>query len=97
MASPVVDQAIQVMTNAGTVDDAAIIFINAVPAMVQAAVDAALNNGATASQLQPVSDLAVTLQAKSDAVTAALTANTPTPPPTPVALAKLKATAAKIK
>lgn len=66
------DQIIAEMTAAETVDDAAIAFIQGVPAMIQAAVDAALQNGATEAQLQPVADLGVAMQAKTDALTAAL-------------------------
>lgn len=79
MASPVIDAVISEMTNATTVEDSAIAFINGVPGMIAAAVAAALENGATAEQLQPVADLGTALQAKSDALQAALTANTPTP------------------
>jgi len=65
------------ITNATTVEDSAVAFINGVPGLVQAAVDAALANGATAAQLQPVTDLGAQLQAKSDALQAAIVANTP--------------------
>ncbi len=70
---PIIDD----MTEADTVMDAAIIFIQGVPSLIQAAVDAALANGATAEQLQPVSDLAAVTKAKADALQAAL--NPPLP------------------
>ncbi len=65
---PVIDE----MTAAETAEDAAVVFIQGVPALVQAAVDAALANGATAEQLQPVTDLGAQLQVKTDALVAAL-------------------------
>jgi len=83
---PVIDE----MTAADTVMDAASVFIGSVPGLIKTAVDAAIQGGATAAELQPVTDLGVTLKAKSDALAAALAANTPTPPPTPAQLAKAK-------
>ncbi len=71
---PIIDE----MTAAETEEQAAIVFIQGVPALVQAAVDAALANGATEAQLQPVRDLGVQLQAQTDALAAALA---PPPPP----------------
>lgn len=57
------------------VDDSAIAFVNGFAAAVAAAVQAAIANGATAEQLQPVSDLGTAAKAKSDALAAALAAN----------------------
>jgi len=62
---------------ATTVEDSATTFINGVPGLIASAVAAAVVNGATPEQLQPLTDLGTALQAKSDALTAALTANTP--------------------
>lgn len=73
---PVIDE----MTKADTVIDGAIIYIKAQPGLTQAAVDAALANGATAAQLQPVLDLVAVQKAKVQEMADALTANTPTPP-----------------
>jgi len=64
------------ITNATTVEDGAITFINGVPGLIADAVAKALANGATADELKPVSDLGTELQAKSDALQAAITANT---------------------
>jgi hypothetical protein len=72
---PIIDD----MTEADTVMDAAVIFIEGVPGLIQAAVDASLQNGATAAQLQPVSDLAAVTKTKADALQAALQP----PPPGP--------------
>lgn len=76
MASPVIDQVIQQMTAATTIEDGAIAFINGVPGMIQEAVAKAIENGATAEQLQPVSDIGAQLEAKSNALQEALNANT---------------------
>lgn len=75
--TPVINE----MTEDETVMDGATTFINSVPGLMQAAVSAAVSNGATADQLQPVSDLATALAAKRAALLAALTANTPAPAP----------------
>lgn len=72
MASPVIQQVIDQMTNAETVEDAAIVYIQGVPGLIAAAVQQALDNGATAEQLVPVSNLGNDLKAKSDALQAAL-------------------------
>ncbi len=56
------------------VEESAITFINGVAARIQAAVDAALANGATEAQLAPVSAEVDALQAKSQALADALAA-----------------------
>ena len=90
MANPIVDAAIAQMTSTDTVLDSAIVYVNAVPKAIQAAVDAALAGGATAADLKPVSDLVTVMQGKSDALVAAIAANTPSPPPTPLQLQNAK-------
>lgn len=72
---PVIDE----ITAANTVIDSAIAYVDSVPTLITAAVAEALAGGASAAQLQPVTDLAASLKAKSDALKDALTANTPTP------------------
>lgn len=57
------------------VDQSAIEFINGVAARIQAAVDQALANGATAEQLQPVQDIVTEAKDKSDALAAAIANN----------------------
>jgi hypothetical protein len=57
------------------VDESAIAFIGGIAAKIQAAVDKALENGATAEQLQPVTDVADAAKAKSDELAAAIAAN----------------------
>lgn len=79
MANAVIDQTIQTVTEADTVIDGAVVFINSVPTLIQNAVSQALSNGATAAELQPLTQLSTDLKSKSDALKAALLANTPTP------------------
>lgn len=73
----------QVTATQGVLDSATV-FINGVPGLIQAAVDKAIAGGATAAQLAPLSQLASDMKAKSDALTAAIAANSPAPtPPAP--------------
>jgi len=65
------------ITKTGTVVDSAVVFINGVPGLIADAVAKAVANGATEAELKPVRDLGDQLKAKSDALAAALTANTP--------------------
>ncbi len=76
------------MTASKSVMDGATVFVGTVPGLVQAAADAAIANGATADQLKPVTDLGDQLKASSDALAAALAANTPQGPPTQAQLKK---------
>jgi hypothetical protein len=64
------------ITEADTVIDSAVVFINGVPGLIAAAVAQALQNGATAAELKPVTDLGDTLKAKAQALKDALAANT---------------------
>ncbi len=61
-----------------TVIDSAVVFINGVPGLVKAAVDAERAGNKAAADAM-VADVT----AKTAAITAAMTANTPTPPVTP--------------
>jgi hypothetical protein len=67
---------------ATTVLEGATAYVRSVPGMIRDAVAAAIADGATAGQVQVVSDLANALEAKADAFTAALSEGT-TPTPTP--------------
>ena len=60
--------------------DSAIVFINGVPGLISAAVATAQAAGATADQLQALTDLSTKLEAETPALSAALTANTPAAP-----------------
>jgi hypothetical protein len=57
------------------VDASAVVFINGFAARLQAAVDAAIANGATAEELKPVTDEVAGMTAASDALAAALATN----------------------
>ncbi len=65
------------VTKATTVETSAQALIEGFAARLQSAVDAAVANGATAEQLAPVSELSVALDTESDALAAAVQANTP--------------------
>jgi len=66
---------IQTVKDTEGVVDSATALINSFATRIQAAVDAAIGNGATAEQLQPVTDEVTALKAKSDALAAAVAAN----------------------
>ncbi len=77
MASQVLaDLAAQVKANTDA-EDAAVIVLNGIAARIEAAVQAAIANGATAAELAPVSDEVASLKKSSDALSAAIVANTP--------------------
>lgn len=57
--------------------DSAVALINGFAARVQAAVDAALDNGATAAELAPVQAEVDALKASAESLGAAVAANTP--------------------
>jgi len=61
---------------AETVEASAVTLINGTAARIQAAVDQALANGATAEELAPVQAEADALSASADALAAAVQANT---------------------
>lgn len=65
------------VTKATTVEKSAQTLIEGIAQRIADAVAAALANGATAEQLQPVADLGTALDAESDALQTAITANTP--------------------
>jgi len=65
------------VTAVTSVDASALAFVQGVPALIAAAVAAAGANGATAAELQPLTDLGNALKAQSDQLAAAITANTP--------------------
>lgn len=76
MANPTLASLEAAVTKAVTVEQSAITLINGIAARIQAAVDAALANGATAEELAPVQAEADTLSAQSDALATAVAANT---------------------
>lgn len=64
------------VTKATTVEKSAQTLIEGIKARIDAAVAAAIAGGATAEQLQPLTDLGTSLDTESDALAAAVQANT---------------------
>jgi hypothetical protein len=83
MSSPILTDLANEVTSITGVVDSAIALINGFAARMQAAVDAALLNGATAAELAPVQAEVDSLKASDAALAAAVAANTPTPPAPP--------------
>jgi len=77
MASPILDKLTTEVANATTVMASAELLIEGIASRIQLAVDAALENGATAAELAPVQAEADALQAASSALSEAVIANTP--------------------
>jgi hypothetical protein len=77
MANVTLDALAAQVKAATDAEDSATLLINGFAARVQAAVDAAIANGATAAELAPVQDEVNALKASSDALAAAVVANTP--------------------
>jgi hypothetical protein len=75
MPSPTLDALAASVTKISGAADSAVALINGIAARVQAAVDAALANGATAAELAPVQAEADALSAKADDLAAAVAAN----------------------
>lgn len=71
------------VANLTTVDQSAITLIQGIGAQIQAAVDAALAQGATPAQLQSLTDLKSAIDAQDDALASAVSAATPAAPPAP--------------
>ena len=71
MAAVLDDLAAQVNATVGVIDSA-VALLTGIGARIEAAVAAALANGATAEQLAPVADEVAALKAKTDALAAAV-------------------------
>ena len=82
MANPTLDALAAQVSSTNTVIGSATTLINGIAARIQAAVDAAVAGGASAADLAPVTDEVTALKAASDALAAAVQANTPAAPPT---------------
>lgn len=72
MSSQTVTDIVTAADNAETVMDGAVVALNGVAARIQAAVDAALANGATAEELAPVQTEVDELNAKSQELATAI-------------------------
>lgn len=79
---PILDALTAEVTDAITVMDGATVLVNGFTARVQAAVDAALANGATAEQLAPIQTEIDAMKVSAAALAAAVAA-VPPPPITP--------------
>jgi hypothetical protein len=75
MANKILDDLTTSVTKIEGAADSAIAFIQGVPALIQAAVDKAIGLGATEAQLAPFAQLSTDLNAKADAIGAAIAAN----------------------
>ena len=75
MAKVLDDLAAQVQLNTDA-EASAVVVLNGIAARIEAAVQAALANGATEAELAPVADEVAALKASSDALSAAIAANT---------------------
>jgi hypothetical protein len=80
--NPDLQEVIDDVTEATTIAESTLTFVNGVPALIDAAVKAAVGLGATAAELAPVAQLGKDLKAKSEAIQAAILANTPAAPTT---------------
>jgi C4-type Zn-finger protein len=74
MPSPILDQLTAQVTETTGVEQSAITLIEGIQARIDAAVQQALDNGATAEQLQPISDLSTAMEAQTQALAAAIQA-----------------------
>jgi len=81
MPSPILADLDAKVTKATTVMASATALIRGIAARIQAAVQAALANGATAEELAPVQAEADALSASADDLAAAVSENTPAAPP----------------
>lgn len=70
------------VTRNTTVEKSALALLQGIPALITAAVNAALAAGATPAQLQAITDLSTSLATNDDELAAAVAANTPAAPPT---------------
>lgn len=77
MPNPVITALIEQVTKTRDVNASATTLINGIAARIQTAVDAAIQNGATAAELAPVTDEIALLNNSSTALSDAITANTP--------------------
>lgn len=83
MPSPILDQLNTQVTNTKGVEESATALIEGFQQRLDDAVAKALENGATAEQLQPLSDLSNEMETQTEALAAAVAANQPPPPPGP--------------
>ncbi len=80
MANPSLDALSAQVTRATTVETSAVALIGGIVQRIADAVAAAIANGATAAEIQPVADLGTALDAETTTLQDAITANTPAAP-----------------
>jgi hypothetical protein len=78
--SPIIDALTAQVTRAEGIEESAVTLINGIAQRIADAVAAALANGATAEQLQPVADLGTALDNESTVLSDAVAANQPPGP-----------------
>ncbi len=79
MAVPAIDQLVADVAAENTVIDSAIALIEGFQQRLADAIAAAMQGGATAAELAPLTTLSNDIKAKSQALSDAVVANTPTP------------------
>lgn len=77
MSAPVLADLEREINEAKSVMESATVLINGFQARLDAAVQSALDSGATAAQLEPFTSLSQELSNNTDALSAAVVANTP--------------------
>jgi hypothetical protein len=77
MANQALTDLISEVNRTTTLDDSILAFLQGVPGLIQTAVDAAMANGASAAELQPLTQLKTDLSSKNDLIVAAMSTNTP--------------------
>lgn len=80
-ANPILQQLADQVNASTTVMASATALINGIAARIDAAVQVAIANGATAEELAPITAEVAALQQSSSDLSAAVSANTPTPTP----------------
>lgn len=80
MAVAVIQQLIDDVKANHDVIDSAVLLINGIAQRITDAVAAAMANGATAAELQPLTDLSTSIKAKSQVLADAVAASTPAQP-----------------
>lgn len=84
MAVQSIDDLVASVAALDTVIDSAVALINGFSARLDQGIKDALQGGATAAELQPLTDLKTDVDTKAQALAAAVQANTPpAPPPAP--------------
>lgn len=83
MANPVIGNLTTEVNETVGIIQSATALINGIQGRITDAVNAALANGATEAELQPLNDLVTALDSEGNALAAAVAANTPPAPPTP--------------